>query len=80
MSLEDRFQVAPFVRSSNSIQKFSNLDVGIAQRTFQRVTIYFVVKRKDYDAAIGMFHLDVTTFSMGFDEIEPLECREDLFA
>ena len=39
-----------------------------------------VMKRKYYDAAIRMLHLHVTTLSMDFDEVEPLECREDLLA
>jgi hypothetical protein len=74
------FEFPFFSLSSNSFQKLLNIDVGVAQCTFQRVTIDFVVKGKDYDAAIGMFHLHVTTFSMDFDEVKPLERREDLLA
>ncbi len=34
----------------------------------------------DYDATIGMFHLEVTPLSMNLDETQPRKGREPLFA
>ena len=66
--------------SSNSLQEFRNIDFGVALCSLQSVTVNLVVKRKYYDAAVGMFHLNVTTLSMDFDDVEPLERCEDLLA
>jgi hypothetical protein len=80
-SLPGLLSTCPFpIALPNSLQEFRSIDFGVAQCPLQSVTVNLVVKRKDYDAAVGMFHLNVTTLSMDFDEVEPLERGEDLLA
>jgi hypothetical protein len=52
----------------NHIQKLLEIDIGVAKSTLQRVAIDLVMKRKDYDASIGMLHLHMTAFPMHLNE------------
>jgi len=54
--------------SPNEIQKLIEVDIRVAESAFQCVPIDFVMKREDYDTAIGVLHLHVTALSMHFNE------------
>jgi len=62
----------------NIIDKIRDINISVAKSALQCVSIYFLMKRKDDDATISMLHLNVTPFSMDFDEAKPFQGREDL--
>lgn len=65
-------------RLPNLIKKLPDINIRVAKRTFQCKAIDFIVKREDNNAAIRVFHLHVTAFSVNFNEAQPVQGSEDL--
>ena len=66
--------------SFHLFEEFLEVHVGIPQRTFESITVNFVVKRKHYPSSIRMFHLDMAAPAMDLMESKTLECRHDFSA
>jgi hypothetical protein len=59
-------------------EEFGNVDVRVAQRAFQRVTIYFIVKREHDPSSVGMFHLNVAALAVNLNEAKTSQRGQDL--
>jgi hypothetical protein len=62
------------------LEKFFNVNFGVAQRAFQRVAVKLIMVREDDYSSIGVLHLYVTAFAVNLNKPEPRESRDHLFA
>jgi len=62
------------------LEKCFKVNVGIAERAFQRITINLIMIREDDYSSIGVLHLYVAAFSVNLDKPQPRESRDDLLS
>ena len=62
----------------HSLKEIFNLDISIAQGTFQRVAVNFRMEGKNNPPAIGMLHLDVAAAPVNLHEPQTSQRRMDL--
>ena len=67
--------------SSDSLyfsQKFLDFDVCVAERSFQSIAIYFVMKRENDHSSVSVFHLYMTSFGVNSHKTQTLQGGQDL--
>ena len=66
------------VLSPEVFEEFCDVDVRVAERAFECVTINFIVKGEHDPSSVRMLHFDVAAFAMNLNEAEPLQRSQHL--
>jgi len=59
--------------SSDVLEEFRDVDIRVAKRAFECVTINLIVKGEHNPSSVRMFHLDVAALAMNLNKAEPLQ-------